>query len=1210
MRRQSVGHSRRAGSALIIVLVLITIVSILLLAYLGTVQFERKAVQNYSGEVTADQIAKGGLDRMVADLDQEIVAGSIASNGPTSTSPVYYKPLSAASMVPARYNDTGYAYTNVIRVSSADSTQYANAYTNAVYPGQIPVDLAVADPTTNTALDGRYLSAARWQESQLLLPSETNAAVMPVPDWILMTRSGPTNAAGLTFGSSGNTLNNRASSNPNYVVGRYAYMVYDEGGLLDATVAGAANSGTGAPSADDNGNRGSLALAALTNSVLTAAQMTALSNWRNPATATNESSYTNYVYSLQATNGFLQVQPGDNTFLSRQDLIAYANYAGITSALPYLGTFNRAVNAPAYTPANVTTLNPDLLNLRFANGGTINSGGTLLQSRTVQAGDFLLTRRFPLSRLSWVGYNGLANGASAYDVWRAFGLVWDSSNNAWAYVSGTGTGSGSSPPSVSAVQTSIKSLAAVAQESPPRDPDFFELLQAGILNTSLGQTAGGQFSSSTTVVNLYGGSGDTSSYDSIQSYQLIQIGVNIIDQARADSFPAAIRFGPDPGDQYVDSTTGLPAQPTLSFSGPRTFYGVKNLPYISRIIDTFARWVTPPLPLHNSDEMTNNPPFPGTNYFQPYVGSWEQIELWNPHQAGATTPDMSATNYPTAIRIAAQGTLHGDVYSRQTTSSPRYDAFSYKPGTTPYTVTTPGETAWTAANNFIQLSSAGITNFSEPKLVSASTVNAASCATNCVQDGTLTTGSGSNGTGGTPFVGLFIGSSYAPDWAYSATNSGTKYPTVTATTTSDPACLTYNTARVNPFVSTTVLTERGVTYEMEYLDPSNTWHVYGLVKNQTLEADNSFPVSTVSTSTWTLANSIAGARFSQRIDPRTDRFSTSKGRAIDTNANAVVIPPTVNDSIRPGVAGTVGIGHSSDGAIPYGTNWFGNTAANTPPEPPTALQPLYYLGGVMENTTSSTTYYKDDDGVLRRGDSAYSSPSTLDGHPGVIQTFFPSDINLARPVFLNRPFRSVGELGYVDRDLPWKTLDFFTKDSGDAGLLDLFSVSDADVVAGTIDLNTRNAQALAEVLSAAAINPNHVSDSLASPLTTTQANLLASAFTTATATLPLQSRAEMVTKALDPTTGETILTTDGYTAQSAKVQREAAVRTLAEVGNARTWNLLIDIIAQSGRYPQNLAAGASFDSFVPDGEKRYWLHIAIDRYTGQVVDRFLEPVQE
>jgi hypothetical protein len=33
-------------------------------------------------------------------------------------------------------------------------------------------------------------------------------------------------------------------------------------------------------------------------------------------------------------------------------------------------------------------------------------------------------------------------------------------------------------------------------------------------------------------------------------------------------------------------------------------------------------------------------------------------------------------------------------------------------------------------------------------------------------------------------------------------------------------------------------------------------------------------------------------------------------------------------------------------------------------------------------------------------------------------------------------------------------------------------------------------------------------------------------------------------------------------------------------------------------------------SFVVEGEKRYWLHVAIDRYTGQIVDQQLEAVEE
>jgi hypothetical protein len=52
---------------------------------------------------------------------------------------------------------------------------------------------------------------------------------------------------------------------------------------------------------------------------------------------------------------------------------------------------------------------------------------------------------------------------------------------------------------------------------------------------------------------------------------------------------------------------------------------------------------------------------------------------------------------------------------------------------------------------------------------------------------------------------------------------------------------------------------------------------------------------------------------------------------------------------------------------------------------------------------------------------------------------------------------------------------------------------------------------------------------------------------------------------------------------------------------------MIDVIAQTGRYPPN---AASLANFVVEGEKRYWLHVAIDRFTGQIIDQQLEPVYE
>jgi hypothetical protein len=70
---------------------------------------------------------------------------------------------------------------------------------------------------------------------------------------------------------------------------------------------------------------------------------------------------------------------------------------------------------------------------------------------------------------------------------------------------------------------------------------------------------------------------------------------------------------------------------------------------------------------------------------------------------------------------------------------------------------------------------------------------------------------------------------------------------------------------------------------------------------------------------------------------------------------------------------------------------------------------------------------------------------------------------------------------------------------------------------------------------------------------------------------------------------------------------ETIARALAEVAQTRTWGLMIDVIAQSGRYRPN---ASSLADFIVQGEKRYWLHLAIDRFTGQVIDQQLEAVFE
>jgi hypothetical protein len=58
--------------------------------------------------------------------------------------------------------------------------------------------------------------------------------------------------------------------------------------------------------------------------------------------------------------------------------------------------------------------------------------------------------------------------------------------------------------------------------------------------------------------------------------------------------------------------------------------------------------------------------------------------------------------------------------------------------------------------------------------------------------------------------------------------------------------------------------------------------------------------------------------------------------------------------------------------------------------------------------------------------------------------------------------------------------------------------------------------------------------------------------------------------------------------------REAAIRPLVDC-------------AQTGKYPQSTTNPAQFEV---EGEKHYWVHLAIDRYTGTVVDKQVEVLPE
>jgi hypothetical protein len=213
---------------------------------------------------------------------------------------------------------------------------------------------------------------------------------------------------------------------------------------------------------------------------------------------------------------------------------------------------------------------------------------------------------------------------------------------------------------------------------------------------------------------------------------------------------------------------------------------------------------------------------------------------------------------------------------------------------------------------------------------------------------------------------------------------------------------------------------------------------------------------------------------------------------------------------------------------------------------------------------------------------------------------------------LNRPFRNVGELAYTFRDLPWKSLDFSSENSADSALLDLFTLTEADqpVVEDRINLG----RAPEPVLSALLINAPLDAVETGS-FNTTQAAALATAFRTLTGGIPTTQ--DFVLKGLGPLSGDytnpsssTVIPDSAFgSADNARIKarREAVARVLGPIADDRTWVLTVDLIAQAGRFAPGATDAARF---VVQGERRYWLHLAIDRYTGEIVSRSMEAVQE
>jgi hypothetical protein len=384
------GRASKAA-ALIIVLAFVVLLTGLALAYFSSTTTDRQLAHSSYNDTSADLLARSALDIVVGDFKQEIVNGSAPTPPPPATP--FYVPTSAANVVPQRNIPT--PIPNLIRIS-------VNGDPGIAAPA-VGSRASAVNSTNNPSANSRSISTTRWNKHCLLPAADLSTATVdnssPIlsftpPDWVIVTRNGP--AVETEIGSGDTALNNPVSTNGNYVIGRYAYAVYDEGGLLEINVAGYPAPGTPLPEyAADVGRKGVITWADLT-ALLASPTPTPSAPPIGPFSSTfnNFVGFRNYAttqqngvsdlnfprfspapidsflsYFLGAPSGQLKIGLNrdfiavrndvfssdgrtDQSFMTRAELLRFFSNTGFlpratsVNALQFLGTFSREQNKP------------------------------------------------------------------------------------------------------------------------------------------------------------------------------------------------------------------------------------------------------------------------------------------------------------------------------------------------------------------------------------------------------------------------------------------------------------------------------------------------------------------------------------------------------------------------------------------------------------------------------------------------------------------------------------------------------------------------------------------------------------------------------------------------------------------------------------------------------------------------------------------------
>ncbi|XHR30590.1 MAG: hypothetical protein ACFUZC_08505 [Chthoniobacteraceae bacterium] len=1081
---------RIAGMTLVIALAIIALLSIVVMAFFSQVTSNRLVEASRAKRAETDVLARSAGD-YVEGLFLREIADPANSKLNTTNATTIYTPLARANILPARtlapaISTTNSDFYNLLRQSVPASDTNASS-----------------DNTATPAKNGRVVNATRWNMPALLSGSGFTITDQ-LPYWIYITGSGVTNAAS------------------SETIGHFSYNVYDIGGLLNANVAGYPGTLSASQIAQLKSTVAGADMTQLPG--IKQAAVNALISFRNPG-ATDAASYLKNNAAARSS-GFLpdvttsattpSVTSSNSYFTSRQDLLRYARTqnTAFANAMPYLTHFSRSLSAPAWGPVNppgsttdyaskadtATSTNRNLPNVRFSSDGLIlhyYDDGTS-HSYPVTKGQPLLQYRFSLTKLAWLTYKGpsadLATSDSLYNaggtdtaIQACFGLKWNTNQDRWDYYGSTG----------STLVTSIETLDTVTSEN--REPNFFEVIKAGVLDNSIGLT-----SQATTLA-----AAGQQALDAAKDLQILRIGANIIDCSDSDNYPTII---------------------SLNVGGTQIeIAGVEDLPYFHSLWMTgLQRWNASNTQVTDCDIIW----FP---------------TLINPHRPSLST----ATASPDSVTVdIANGTLT-HVFDNN--------------------------------NNFAQNNMtkglAGAPSITIPK--TTANLSGAQLAFEDFRNGPQAM----RNTSAANRLGNLV--SYA-------TADGDKqgflifsYENTSDYTGAWPASNPTGTLVHNPPTLQAQFT--GLMLRLQYPAPSGRMKTYA-----TLSGNEALPTTTgllatngyvMFTSAFNFASpanvtSLTGGSRAVLWDPRTNRL----GPGLSIYCAIANLPALSGNNDRIGLGSPFNDSNATDK-----TNYPTFTALWPQGGKTRDLTTTIKTPGWFTNLPDSDGLYRPADGWLGNAANPYRQTSS-----GALST-----TDASRPILLQRPYQSVAELGYVFRDIPWKTLSFFDETSGDGALLDLFSVADEPAVtAGRVNLNTRQSTIRQALFSQAAQEPDGSSPLGVAAGLATACDSYTFASGAATATLPWN-----VAQLCNFMSSAQLSSAIPAATTPLKSHREAVVRAVADTAQTRTWNLFIDIVAQCGH-------GSTGPSFVVEGEQRYWISVAIDRYTGKIVDKQLEPVNE